>query len=149
MRNGLRALPIVHGSVEFTKIVREIFLHSPPAHVMLELPESMTEAVRRAAPFIEDMPVITSRQNESGLEYHFIMEPLEPLVEAIRNSYELEIPYSLIDTAAEDIYLWSPDSFPDTYSLNVMTPPELYAAFTKNKDQFLSDSEHCLPCRIV
>ena len=136
--DGVRALPVVHGSVEFSKIIRELFLYAPPVKLLLELPESMTEAVNRAVPFIEDIPVISTEAGEDEFAYHFIMEPLEPIVEALRNSYEHDIPCRLIDISSEDFFFWSPDLFPDTYALNVMTPHELYSIYTNRKPSSIS-----------
>ena len=128
---GVRVLPVVHGSVEFTVLVRSLLQETSPALLALELPENMEQALGQAAPFIEQIPIITDTSGKHPT--HFIMEPLEPLVEALRSAYELEIPYRAIDSSNELFRSWIPESFPDTYALRYMSVAELYDIYENGK----------------
>ena len=129
---GIRALPIVHASVEFTVLIRELFLQSPPAMVVLELPENLHKTIERVIPFADEIPVIEiSRGSEKN---YFIVEPLEPLVEALRSSVELNIPCHLVDIFNEPVHIWVPENFPDTFSLRYLSVSEMYRLYEKSRE---------------
>lgn len=127
---GIRALPIVHGSAECTILVRRLFLETPPSQLVLELPDVFTHALQRALPFAESIPVLTL-EPATFPPIHFIMEPLEPIVEAARSAHEAGIPIHAADRLIEGIYAWTDERFPDTYSLNELTMAELYEMYKK------------------
>ena len=130
---GVRALPIVHGSVEFTVILRDLFMNSPPAMLALELPESMGPTLMRALPHADEIPVISITQEER--ELHFVMEPLEPLVEAARSAFELGLPIHLVDSYYELFPAWMPEYFPDTYALHVLDVPQLFDIYRGRRER--------------
>ncbi|MCR9142516.1 MAG: hypothetical protein NXI24_09710 [bacterium] len=125
---GVRILPIVHGSAECTTIVRRIFLEAPPALCALELPERIAGALGEALNFADEIPVI-SLENPAGLPLYFVMEPLEPLVEAARSAKERGVPFHLIDFYQEYLPGFQPDAFPDTYALGTMDLKSTYEKY--------------------
>ena len=127
---GIRALPIVHGSAECTLLVRRLFLERPPSQLVLELPDVFSNALHRALPYAESIPVLTL-EPPTYPPIHFIMEPLEPIVEAARSAFEAGIPIHAADRLIEGIYAWTDERFPDTYSLNELSIGDLYEMYRK------------------
>lgn len=132
LRPGVRVLPIVHASVECAILVRRVFQEAPPAVVALELPERIGPGLDVALDFAGEIPVI-SLENPAGLPLHFVMEPLEPLVEAARSAKEAGIPFHLIDFYQEYLPGFQPDAFPDTYALRTMDLGALYAEYEQRR----------------
>jgi len=140
---GVRALPIVHGSAEFSVLLRQIFLAQPPAALAVEIPEDMKAQLREVLPSADQIPII-SFNDQHGLAAHFILEPLEPIVEAVRSAYDGGVPIHAIDapcisTRPEEADIFSPQSygfhpdwFPDTFVLRVMNTRTLYELYKKN-----------------
>ena len=132
LKPGIRALPIVHGSAEFTLLVRRLFMERPPSQVVLELPDVFSHALQKALPYADSIPVL-SLEPATYPPIHFIMEPLEPIVEAARSAHEGGIPIHAADRLIEGIYAWTDERFPDTYSLNELTLLELYEMYKKEQ----------------
>ncbi len=130
LKPGIRALPIVHGSAECTLLVRRMFLERPPSQLVLELPDVFGQALHRALPYAESIPVLTL-EPPTYPPIHFIMEPLEPIVEAARSAFEADIPIHAADRLIEGIYAWTDERFPDTYSLNELSLHELFEMYRK------------------
>ncbi len=130
---GIHIFPIVHASVEYTVLLREYLLTNPPGALAIELPENFTKSVEEVLPIVDDIPVITLSHEDHSREIHYIMEPLEPITEAIRSAHELQIPWHLIDLFNEDFLSWIPEAFPDTYSLRVMSPLEMYEKYEESR----------------
>lgn len=139
---GVRALPIVHGSVEYTVLIRQIFQQDPPAALALELPADMEPALFKAVAHAEQFPVISFADSQ-GRPIHFIMEPLEPVVEAARSAYEKSIPIHAVDVPCisdestdffpPQSYGFQPETFPDTFVLRMMSARTLYELYKKHQ----------------
>jgi len=138
---GVRILPVIHGSVEYTVIIRNLFFENPPSILAVELPENFISPVNKALPFADQIPIISASINNFPGQVHFIMEPLEPLVEALRSAWELKIPYHLIDAYGERIPSWLIDNFPDTYALSFLYPTEMYNMYQKHIKKPESDAD--------
>lgn len=138
---GLRAFPVIHGALEYTRELRRLMLTAPPAAVALELPEILGPALRRALQRPEDIPVLTLPENERRPPLHFMLEPLEPVAEAARSALELELPLHLVDFLHESLLTWAPEEFPDTYALHALTPAELYRIYAGEGDQAAAQSQ--------
>ncbi|MCE9599757.1 MAG: hypothetical protein K8S54_17490 [Spirochaetia bacterium] len=140
---GVRALPIVHGSAEYSVLLRQIFLTQPPACLALEIPEDMGRQLSDVLPHADQIPII-SFDDAAGVPVHFILEPLEPIVEAARSASELGIPFHAIDAPCISVnpgdadlfspqsYGFHPDWFPDTFVLRVMSVRTIYELYKKN-----------------
>ncbi len=130
---GVHAFPIVHGSVEYTTFLREYFLATPPAMVALELPENLSVPIYKVIRYADAIPVITLKNPERKNDVHFIMEPLEPIVEALRSAHQLKIPCHLIDAYNDHFLTWVPESFPDTYSLRITGTLHMFQEYLAGK----------------
>ncbi len=130
----IRALPIVHGSLEYTLAVRRLFRDFPPAMLAVELPENFSQAIARALPFADQIPIISSSRDrrEEG-PVHFIMEPLEPLVEALRCAHEAGLPWHCVDLPGGFFPGADPEPFPDTFALQYLSPADLYAMYLRGR----------------
>jgi hypothetical protein len=139
---GVRALPIVHGSVEYSVLIRQIFQQDPPAALALELPVDMEPALFKALPHADQFPVI-SFSDSQGRPIHFIMEPLEPIVEAARSAFEKNVPIHSVDVPCisdestdffpPQSYGFQPETFPDTFVLRMMSARTLYELYKKHQ----------------
>jgi hypothetical protein len=130
---GIRVVPIVHGSLEYTVYLRRLILESPPKFLALELPENLSIPLEKCLPYADSIPVISmTSKNLTGLELHLILEPLEPIVEAARSAHDFGIPIHCIDLYNEYFMAWVPDSFPDTYSLETLGVKGMYEQYIKS-----------------
>ena len=129
---GVRALPIVHGSVEYTIAVRELLTRHRPLAIAIELPEHLRDALEQALPDARHVPFITTTAEGDEHSFHFILEPLEPIVEAVRTAYERDIPFHLVDRFDGRHTAWLPEAFPDTYALRMVTPVELFELYRRH-----------------
>ncbi len=134
---NIKVIPIVHGSLEFTILIKKHFFDNHPDIVALEIPHYLEEYIHRVLPHINSYPIL---QVESEIKSYFIFEPLEPLVEALRNTYENHIPVYFIDNPPLNInfsYTYRVyEHFPDTYILHYLSLEELvnfYFKYTKIK----------------
>ncbi|MBX7059281.1 MAG: hypothetical protein K1X75_14545 [Leptospirales bacterium] len=130
LASGLRALPIVHGAVEFTTLLRRLFLQAPPYALAIEIPELMWPAIDAALEHADQIPVVTLEQTEERPPLHFILEPLEPLVEALRSAKDAGLPIHPIDFFHDRLLAWIGESFPDTVAASeAMMPPAMWEAY--------------------
>ncbi len=129
---GVHALPIVHGSLEYTVAVRELLNRYRPRALALELPEHLRDAIEQALPEARHIPFITTKYENDQHAFHLILEPLEPIVEALRTAYERDIPFHLVDRFDGRHNAWLPESFPDTYALRMLSPVELFELYRKH-----------------
>lgn len=128
---GVCLLPVVHGSAEYAVIVRHLFLEQPPGLVMLELPEVAADEFRLAIAHADHIPVLALQQHASDRPEYLILEPLEPLIEAARSAFEMEINFHCVDDYGSLSGDWVHDFLPDTYALWHMSANDYYAAVLK------------------
>jgi len=131
---NIKVLPIVHGSLEFTLLLKKHFFDNPPDIVAVELPFYLEQYLDKAVPFIQSYPVL---QIEADFKGYLVLEPLEPIVEAIRNCYEQQISLYYIDNPPINANLISLyryfDEFPDTYSLHYISIKDLLDLLKKSQ----------------
>jgi hypothetical protein len=136
---NIKVLPIVHGSLEFTLIVKKHFFDNPPNLVAIEMPYYLEEYINRIIPFINSYPIL---QIESEIKSYLVFEPLEPIVEALRNCYEENIPVFYIDNPPINSNLISLyrhyEDFPDTYALHYLSIQELMNLYNQYIKDFAS-----------
>lgn len=134
----VNAIPIVHGSLEFTLLVKKYFYDFSPEIVALELPNYLNSYINKVLPFLNSYPVLKIK---TEVPNYLIFEPLEPLVEALKNCYEFNIPFYLVDAPPihnfRELVYKNFDSFPDTFVLNYISLKELYEIYLQNlKENF-------------
>ncbi|HNE22654.1 MAG TPA: hypothetical protein PLG78_05790, partial [Leptospiraceae bacterium] len=112
--------------------------------IAVELPADLSGALDQVLPSADQIPVI-SFDDAGAQSVHFILEPLEPIVEAVRSAKDRGIHTHLIDLPCLSAspadaeffspasYGFSPEQFPDTFSLRVMSARTVYDLYRKNQ----------------
>ncbi|HIE33378.1 MAG TPA: hypothetical protein EYP81_04975 [Thermodesulfobacteriaceae bacterium] len=106
-------LPVLHGNLEFAQAVHQKLTEIAPEAVAVEYPPTLSEAILRGVKRLPYLSVITY-QEQDGTEVYLIVEPVEPLIEAVRFAIEKGIPVFFVDLDLEG-YTGRKDPFPDTY----------------------------------
>ncbi len=94
LHSRIKAIPIVHGSLEFSLIIKKYFFDNAPDILAIELPDFLSSHIEKALPYLNSFPII---EIDNEIKTYFIMESLEPIVESLRNAFELHIPVYYID----------------------------------------------------
>lgn len=95
---GAVVLPVVHGRLECAQMVRRAVEKLAPAAIAVELPESAGELVRRAVLRLPLLSVVeVPSETEHGRPQYLVVEPADPLIEAVRRGHELSIPVQFVD----------------------------------------------------
>lgn len=108
---GVAVLPVLHGRLEFAWMVRKAIEKLTPAALAVELPESLSEPIRRAVARLPLLSVI-EYPDGSGRPVYLPIEPADALVEAVRRGHELGLPVHLVDRDV-DQYPAIRDRLPD------------------------------------
>jgi hypothetical protein len=112
---NVHILPVLHGQMELAQVVVEAFDRLEPAAVAVELPRSLQRPLTRAA---GRLPAISGlrHRNAKGEQVYYLVEPADPLFEAVRLGLARELPIHFVDLDLDDY----PDFFeplPDAYSM--------------------------------
>lgn len=132
LNENVRVIPVVHGSAEISLLIRRCFLENPPETLFLELPGEFTGPLYNALPYAQEIPILSYEQPHMP-DALFILEPLEPVTEAARSAFELNIPIRLIDRYNPVLFGISYESFPDTYSLKSMALKDMYDVYSRGR----------------
>lgn len=108
-------LPVLHGRLEFAAEVHRWLPRLKPEVVAVEYPPTLEEKVRRGVKRLPHLSVI-SYQERDGTTVYLLIEPVEPLIEAVRRAQELAIPVRFVDLDVEGHPGYRED-FPDPYAL--------------------------------
>jgi len=108
-------LPILHGRLEFAAAVRERLLKLNPQAVAVEYPPTLEEKILRGVKRLPLLSVV-SYQEGNGTTVYLLIEPVEPLIEAIRTAQELGADLHFVDLDVEG-YQGKEEKFPDPYAL--------------------------------
>ncbi len=109
-------LPILHGRLEFAAAVREKILSLAPEAVAVEYPPTLADKILRGVKRLPLLSVV-SYPEKDGSQVYLIIEPAEPLIEAIRSAQEIEAAVHFVDLDVEG-YQGLPENFPDPYALS-------------------------------
>ncbi|MFZ6178739.1 hypothetical protein [Nannocystis pusilla] len=113
---GVVVLPVLHGRIECAQMVRRAIEKFSPAAIAVELPAGIGEPLARA---IARLPLLSALEvpNEAqhGRPQYLVVEPADPLIEAVRRATELGIPFHLVDREVAD-YPSARDHLPDVAS---------------------------------
>jgi hypothetical protein len=102
----LRAVPILHGRMEFAVEVRRAFHEYRPTHLAVELPGALERPFREAAGRLPALSVLEVTDSGAGSSpggrdsFHLLVEPTDGLVEAVRLGMESGIPVVFADRDA-------------------------------------------------
>ncbi|NPA48832.1 MAG: hypothetical protein GXO20_02525 [Thermodesulfobacteria bacterium] len=108
-------LPILHGRLEFAAAVREALLKLKPEAVAVEYPPTLEEKILRGIRRLPLLSVVSYREKD-GTTVYLLLEPVEPLVEALRTARELGAAVHFVDLDVEG-YQGREESFPDSYAV--------------------------------
>jgi len=114
LKGNLRLVPVLHGRMEFAVEVRRAWAEYRPQAVAVELPRSLTRAVGQAVARLPHLSVVLA-ERQSRVRY-LLIEPTDPLSEALRLAREEDRPSFLVDAEVED-YPDLAEAWPDPYAL--------------------------------
>ncbi len=109
-------LPVIHGRLEFAAAVREKIVSLAPEAIAVEYPPTLKEKILRGVRRLPLLSVVSYREKD-GSQVYLLIEPVEPLVEAIRTAEELGIKVYFVDLDIEG-YQGREEKFPDTYAIS-------------------------------
>ena len=105
---------VLLGRLESAFAVAAAIRQLRPDHVCVELPITLGQAVTMGVERLPRLSVVEVPQGDEGPAY-LLIEPAEPLVEAVRTAQELGIPCHFVDRDM-DGYPQIPETFPDPYA---------------------------------
>ncbi|WP_297057371.1 hypothetical protein [Thermosulfurimonas sp.] len=106
-------LPVLHGRLEFAQAVHHLLRTLRPDAVAVEYPSVLEELLRRAVRRLPRLSVISYAERD-GTQVYLLVEPVEPLIEALRWAEEEKIPSFCVDLDLEG-YPEKNEAFPDPY----------------------------------
>jgi len=117
----VQALPVLHYRMEFAHLVRMAFEQVRPQAVAVELPATLQTPFLRAVGRLPQISVISyhikpGQGAGEGETAYLLVEPADPLVEAVRLALEQGIALHFIDVDT-DSYPRHLDRLPDSYSI--------------------------------
>ena len=124
----ISVLPVIHGSVESTILVRRLFLENPPKSLVLPLPYLAKDNIYTFLNSFQDINVSVSDEKSPN---YVIAEPLQPVIEAFRSATEANIPVYCIRWAQRS-YPFIEPQLPDTYSLHYYPLIDLFNRYEKD-----------------
>lgn len=120
-------LPICHYHIEFAHLVRQAIDSIVPQAIAVELPGTLESKIRQGIerlPFLSVLLVETKRADP----IYWIIEPADPLIEAVRYGQEKGIPVFFVDVDAGDYPLFR-DRLPDPYAILRLGHESYYRSF--------------------
>ena len=112
---NIHCLPICHYRIEFAQLVRQAIDELRPEAIAVELPATLEEKIQQG---IGRLPFLSVLLYENGKResVYLLIEPADPLIEAIRYGQERDIPIFFVDVDADE-YPLSRDPLPDSYAI--------------------------------
>jgi len=111
----IRFLPVIHGSTNFTRVIKDRLLSSLTDCVAVALPPEFAQTIETG---IDQLPSITiCIQKESTDSFNYVpIDPCQPVIMGLRIATQENIPTKYIDLSC-DSYEPRKVNFPDTYAL--------------------------------
>ena len=124
---NIHILPICHYHIEFAHLVRQAIDTMAPQAIAVELPATLEPKIRQA---IERLPFLSVLLYETkrGDSIYWVIEPADPLIEAVRYGQEKGIPIFFVDVDAGDYPLFR-DPLPDPYAILRVGHASYYRSF--------------------
>jgi hypothetical protein len=116
-QSTITVLPFLHGSLSFSRQVRECCLAQSYDCIAVDLPEPFGPYLSEA---IDDLPIISAiiarEQNNTGPAYYVPVDPCDAAIEAVRQARQNHKPFFCI--GPPDIHTQSPlPPLPDDYAI--------------------------------
>ncbi len=108
-------LPILHGKLEFAAVVHEKVPHLNPDVIAVEYPSTLTPKIQRGVRRLPYLSVVGYKERD-GSQIYLLIEPAEPLIEAVRLGREMGVPVRFVDLDVEG-HPGYKEVFPDSYAL--------------------------------
>jgi len=126
LSDKIRFLPVIHGSANFTRIVRDQILSSSTDCVAVALPPEFQSTVEDG---IKRLPLISlsCQDNSKGVVNYVPIDPCQPVIMGLRIAAQEGIFRKYIDWSCDD-YETRKIDFPDTYALRHMSYEKFCAA---------------------
>ena len=126
LSDKIRFLPVIHGSANFTRIVRDQILSSSTDCVAVALPPEFQSTVEDG---IKRLPLISlsCQDNSKGVVNYVPIDPCQPVIMGLRIAAQEGIFRKYIDWSCDDYEMRKID-FPDTYALRHMSYEKFCAA---------------------
>jgi hypothetical protein len=131
LATGIRAVPVLHGRLESAFAVAATIRALRPDHVCVELPVTMGQAVTLGVERLPRISVVEVGGGGAERPSYLLIEPCEPLIEAVRSALELGIPCHFVDRDM-DGYPERRERWPDPHAASRIG----YAAYC---EQLLAD----------
>ncbi len=112
---NIRAVPVLHGRLESTFVVAATIRALRPEHVCVELPVTMGQAVTMGVERLPLLSVVCVGGAADDPPVYLLVEPAEPLIEAVRSALELGLPCHFIDRDM-DAYPDQVERLPDPHA---------------------------------
>lgn len=132
--DNIYTLPILHYTMESAAVVRQTFLQLKPDCVVVELPEPLQETFLHAASRLPDLSVVIVEEKQP---LYYLVEPCDPIFEALRCACETSLPAFCIDLDVVG-YPQLGHPFPDPYAIHRLGLTAYYNAFLQAKQKQIS-----------
>ena len=139
---NIRFFPVLHGKVEFAISLRKEFENFRPDCIAVEFPSTLKDRIIQAVKRLPLLSVV-HYQEEDGLFIYLLIEPTDPLIEAIRLAIENQIPVHFIDRDTEGYPLYF-EPAPDPYAINKIGYYRFCRLYIKNAPKTFYDIQDIL-----
>ncbi|MGI5863124.1 MAG: hypothetical protein ACOX6T_13825 [Myxococcales bacterium] len=112
---NVHVLPVLHEQLECAQLVVEAVQRLSPKAIAVELPRSLEAPILKAVRRLPEISGIRYRV-ASGERVYYLVEPTEPLFEAVRLGLERKLPVHFVDLDL-DSYPEHRDRLPDAYAI--------------------------------
>lgn len=138
-KGNVYVLPALHYNMEMAAVACKLFHELNPDCVAVELSEAMQEELLHAASRLPDLSVI-SRETRMGETLYYLMEPCDPLFEALRCALEAGKPAYCIDLDLDD-YPMVREAIPDPYAITKLGFSKYYSLCKGERKRVLEQDE--------
>ncbi len=128
-RGDVWVLPVLHSRLEYAALARRAVRQLRPAAVAVELPDTLEAAVRAAVARLPQVSVLLY-EDAAGHSVYLPIEPVDPLVEALRTAEEEGIAGHLVDLDV-DYPLRHAEPFPDAYAVHRIGATAYYEEYAR------------------
>jgi hypothetical protein len=127
VRGSVHLLPVLHGQLEFAQLVVQAFRSLEPRSIAVELPRTLEKPISLAVARLPQLSAVRHR-NGGGVRVYHLIEPADPLVEAVRLGLQKKVPVHFVDLDLDD-YPDRDEPLPDAYAVARIGHRAYYEAY--------------------